>query len=83
MIRAGDIIKHIKALDVCFLVSRIQGPYGSDEKVQITGDWINLGFVNSYMIGERTKIKTTINQLRDWQVCLTPSVPCLRYADWK
>ncbi len=82
MIKPNMIIKHNNAMDVCFLVHRVRGPYLPNENIEVTGDWINMAFVKSFTIGERTKFKITPDQLPNWQVCLTPSAECLRYATW-
>lgn len=83
MIKRGQIIKHRCAMDVCLLVDKVRGPYGPNQKVIITGDWINMGFVESYNIGERSKFETTLTKLNEeWQVCKDITQPCLRYAEW-
>ncbi len=83
MIKPNQIIKHIRAMDVCFLVDKVRGPYGPNQRVELTGEWINMGFEKSFLIGERQKIKMTLAKSLEWQICMDPAVECLRYAEWK
>jgi len=83
MIRAGNIIKHPSFMDVAFLVTRVRGPYGDSKKMEVTGEWINQGFVASWRLNITQKLKMTLDQLNLWQICLDPTIPCLRYAKWR
>ena len=74
MVNSGDVIRHKKFMDVaCVVLSN----HYSTFKV----DWINTGFVDSYMMGVKQTIK--IRNLKDWQICITPNDKCLRYATWR
>lgn len=73
--KPGQIIKHINAMDVCLLIDEIR------HDGQISGEWINLGFIESFWIGERSTFY--MKDSSQWQACLEPGMPCLRYADWK
>lgn len=84
MIRKGQIIKHNQAMNVCFLVEKVRGPYAPNQRVEIFGEWINMGYVQSWhLYGTRTKIRTTRPMLSQWSVCLEPTVVCLRHAKWE
>lgn len=83
MIRGGDIIKHPKFMDVAFIVYKSHGPYGPNKIMEITGEWMNQGFLKSWNLGVPQKLKLTFEQLNEWQICLEPTLPCIRYAKWK
>lgn len=81
--KPGLIIKHPRFMDVALLVHRVRGPYGPNQRMEVIGDWINLGFERSFLIGERQKIRKTKSYFDQWQVCLDPELTCLRNARWK
>lgn len=83
MIRAGNIIKHPEFMDVAFNVHKVRGPYGPNQKYELSGEWINQGFVKSFPLGVRQKLTLTFEQLKVWQICLEPLSECLRYERWK
>lgn len=78
-----QIIKHVNSMDVAFLITKVRGPYPPSDKVELTGEWINLGFVESYRLGIRQKIRLTKENLSVWLVCAEPDAKCLRYVEWK
>lgn len=70
------IIKHKRAMDVCFRVDLCR----KIKRWGVTGEWINMGFRNSYYIGVSESI---IIDPADWETTDTPFATCLRYATWK
>lgn len=72
--KQGQIIKHVNAMDVCLLIDEIR-PDG-----KILGSWINLGFIESFWIGEKSEFY--MKDPSQWQVCQDPIETCLRYAEW-
>jgi len=70
-------------MDVAFEVTKVRGPYGPNGRVNVTGQWVNQGYVQSWPLGIRQTLKLTAAQLAGWQICLDPQLPCLRNARWK
>ncbi len=81
-LRYGNIIRHERAMDVAFEISKVTGPYGPNQKIEITGRWINMGFVESFHLHVLQKIKLSKEELKYWQFCLEPRAKCIRYAKW-
>lgn len=78
-IKANDIIKHRRFLDVCVFVTDVKE---NESAMEIQGYWVNLGFTRSYVIQE-AQITIDKNDLQNWLLCLNyENVNCLRYADW-
>ena len=72
-IKVGDVIKHPRFLDVACLVNTIH------ETGDLTVFWINQGFTESWIISKNTS-RVSIN--KDWLLCDTPNIKCLRYSSW-
>lgn len=81
--RSGSIIRHQASMDVAFNIIRIRGPYGPNQKFELKGEWINMGFVRSWPLGITQKIRLSRKDFSSWEICLTPEVDCLRYGHWK
>ena len=70
------IIKHKRALDVCFEVKTFYRSTGL-----ILGKWINLGYVKSwYLDNKDTGI--VVDDFTDWMQIIDTNVTCLRYGTW-
>ena len=84
MVRTGNVIKHKKFMDVAFHVGKVRGPYGPNGRVEITGAWINQGYVKSWILCITQKLILTDAQIKaEWQVCLEPDADCFRHVQWK
>lgn len=84
MVRPGNVIKHSKFMDVAFEVTKVRGPYGPNERIEVSGWWLNQGYVNSWNMGVHQKLRFTVAQLKaDWSVCMFPHVDCIRDTAWK
>jgi hypothetical protein len=79
----GSIIRHKNAMDVAFRVQKTQGPFGSSQKYKLKGEWINMGFVQSYAIGIVNKIELNREALSQWELCLESEPQCIRHSQWK
>lgn len=74
------VIRHKQAMDVCFLVHKT---FILPHKVKLKGEWINMGFVESYNIGEKQNIELMKEEIANWEVCLDQYPKCYRYAAWR
>lgn len=68
----GDVIKHKNSLDVCCVVRSFDG-------IQAAVDWVNLGEVKSWLIGQSGVVEIT----EDWLVCTTYRPVCYRHCSWR
>lgn len=74
-----QIIKHTRAMDVCFDVYDVNY---LENVFKLKGCWINMGFVNSFPLKHEIISISHENLLKNWLVCTKPDSPCLRYAIW-
>lgn len=71
------IIRHKRAMDVCFEVVHRYTPWN-----KYKGRWINMGYKKSwYLEAQNRTIK--IEDLTEWEKCLDPYTECLRQAQWR
>lgn len=74
MVKVGDLIKHIKFVDVACLVQEVHGSW-------LLIQWVNLGYNKSWLIpidvvGIRPNFK-------NWRKCaLKQDYQCYRNAEW-
>lgn len=79
MIKPGDVIKHEKFMDVCFLVSEVSQ---KEDGFRVVGSWMNMGYTKSWMIDNGIFFIKT-EDIPKWSVCIDEgSNPCLRYCTW-
>jgi hypothetical protein len=89
MIKQGDVIKHVRNIDVA-----IQVMYTSvnpeTKNLWVKGIWLNQGFVKSWVINSRkypagipVELDITEEQSSNWLKCSSPFAKCIRYEDWK
>lgn len=69
------IIRHKSFKDICFEVTSVS-------LTQVTGCWLNMGYVKSWALPVQAETISLTNP-QDWEECLDPNVKCLRYARWK
>lgn len=83
----GKIIKHIYTKDVCFKVTSEIRSWSSTShayEVLFVGEWINMGYENSWSLGVTQEFTKPERDLReDWLVCEEPDKKCLRNAKWR
>jgi hypothetical protein len=81
MILIGKIIRHKRAMDVAFDISKRfdTGPIG--RRFKLKGHWINMGFDESYVIMP-DKIEIQYEDLENWEYCLNPFEKCIRKSLW-
>lgn len=86
--KSGDIIKHIRALDIAILLTEdpvLQKGNGLLENHYIIkGLWMNQGFDSSYMVNPKEdygKVSTEISE-NEWLICENPKAKCVRYEKW-
>lgn len=78
-IKPGDVIKHEKFMDVCFLV---YGVSQKDDGFGIVGCWMNMGYTRSWMI-DTGEIFIKNEDIPKWAVCTDEgSKACIRYCTW-
>lgn len=70
-------------MDVCCLVVAVT--HIPNARMVLKVQWVNMGFVESYALNIKSKIKITDQQFRnEWQV-LDPNddfMKCFRYGNW-
>jgi hypothetical protein len=77
------IIKHINSMDIAFLVYRRFGPFDTDRQYKIKGEWLNMGFIQTFPMGIRQTIEISQKDLKKWQLCSQPNEhDCIRNAQW-
>ena len=78
--RSGDIIKHIKFRDTAILIKKV---FRLPHKIKITGQYINQGFAKTWPLGVKAKLSISIENLKDWAICMEPDLKCIRQAKWR
>lgn len=73
----GRIIKHHSFKDVAVDVLAV---YILPGKVKIKGQWINMGFTESYPIEQKCNL--IIPDLRDWLFLRDRNIKCYRNGPW-
>ena len=84
-IQPGDVIKHEKFMDVCFVVHAVgQLEYGATE-AHLQGWWMNQGFVKSWVIDFNTvSLTLKFDKRSEWLICTDKHAdPCLRKCPWQ
>lgn len=80
MIKPGDVIKHEKFMDVCFMLSRV---FKGKKGIKVSGVWMNMGYTRSWFI-EDGSFEIKMEDLQSWLICTDEKVnPCLRYCPWE
>ncbi len=81
MIRKGQVIRHKRAMDVCFdVVNIIKLPH----KLVVKGTWVNMGFVESFPLTTKTTyINIFTEDIPSWHICNLRLAKCLRYSHWR
>lgn len=74
-LKEGDIIKHTRSLDVCYLVAQVDGDV-------ISCHILNQGFTRTYSMDVKCSLDLKDTNTRDWLVCTEPKKLCLREAKW-
>lgn len=72
ILMVGDVIKHKNSLDIAGIVV---GAVANEVQVE----WINLGEINSWSIGQSGSLEIT----EDWLICTTYRPACYRHASWR
>lgn len=77
-LKAGDVIKHIRTMDVAYLVTDVT-------HTGLKGLVINQGYVKSFVIGVHANWSLSFKDAdpKDWSMAVTPTAICLRNAEWK
>lgn len=74
MVKIGDLIKHIKFVDVACLVKGIHGDW-------LYVQWVNLGYVDSWILP--TEFIGIRPNSKNWLVCKPDKdYQCYRNAPW-
>lgn len=74
--RPGDIIKHTRSLDVCYLVTDVSGDIANCHI-------LNQGFTKTYSVDQKCSIDIKDINTRDWLICKEPKLICIRDAKWE
>lgn len=72
-------IRNVMSLDVCIRVYEITAKDGG---FQVNGDFVNMGFVESFDLGEPVNLFVLFKDLGNWQI-FGGEEKCLRNANWK
>lgn len=83
MILGGRIIRHKRAMDACFRVSK---SYTFAHKTKLRGYWVNMGFKESFLLDENPRnIEIKTEDLKNWEVLSRNDeyIKCFRDGDWK
>ena len=80
MLIKGMVIKHEKAMDVCYEITYVSY---ADNEYHVGLVPINMGFVDSWYI-DQTPFSAKINkdQLSGWSKLENPGMNCYRYGNW-
>lgn len=76
----NEIIKHKNNIDICYHVCKSYD-IGTDLVLKL--DIVNMGFVDSYYVGQTCRARLKKENLKDWLICKEPDTKCLRYALWQ
>jgi hypothetical protein len=79
----GRIIRHQRAMDVCFKVAK---SYTFPHKTKLRGYWVNMGFKESFLLDENARnIEIMTKDLKNWEVLSKNDefVKCYRDGHWK
>ena len=80
MIKSGDIIRHVRFLDVSVAVHDVKM---EDAAITIEGEWVNQGFSKSYYLNMDVVLTITWDELKHWEKCADPhNYICLRNSPW-
>ena len=83
IITPGDIIKHIKFLDVAIEVLSVGCLEVGATSIQITGMYLNQGFTKSWSLGEVAYIDISVKDLHNWSAAVNgKGSVCLRKCEW-
>lgn len=74
-------IKHNRHMDVAIRITKPIECIGT--YYIIYGKYVNQAFVETFELGIPVKIVIPAKKFEgSWQFCKTPSVACIRYAEW-